>query len=61
MWKLILALCFVSACASVETKGDRYGYWVEGKPWRGTRLDNRDYVKPYRQCVEPATMQNKDC
>ena len=57
---LVLALFFLSACATAP-KNERYGFWVDEHPWRGTRLDNREYVKPYRQCVEKLSMRNINC
>jgi len=48
---LILLCFFLVGCSPKTTKGC-FGFDVDEKPWRGTRLDNRNYVKPYRQCVE---------
>ena len=57
---LVLALFFLSACATAP-KNERYGFWMDDHPWRGTRLDNRNIKKPYRQCVEKLSMRNITC
>ena len=58
---LIIILLFLINCSTKESKNERYGYWVDGKPWRGTRLDNRNHKKPYRQCVDRINLSNVDC
>jgi len=58
---LVLALFFLSACSTAAPKNERYGFWVDEHPWRGTRLDNRNIKKPYRQCVEKLSMRNITC
>jgi len=42
------------SCAATES-GSGKGYWVNAKPLRGTREANRDYKKPYWQCVNNLT------
>ena len=45
---LLTLLCF--SCSPVpETKT---GFYVDDKPYKGTRKHNRDYVRPYWQCVD---------
>ena len=34
-------------------------YYVDDKPYKGTREFNRDYVRPYWQCVD--MFKNIDC
>ena len=58
---LVLALFFLSACSTAAPKNERYGFWVDEHPWRGTRLDNRNIKKPYRQCVDKLSMRNIMC
>tara|TARA_Y100001951_G_scaffold23195_1_gene18014 strand:- start:22 stop:231 length:210 start_codon:yes stop_codon:yes gene_type:complete len=58
---LFIIIFLLLGCSAKEAKNERYGYWVDGKPWRGTRLDNRGFKKPYRQCVDRINLSNVDC
>ena len=57
----LILVCFLIASCSAAPKNERYGFNVDERPWRGSRLDNRDIKKPYRQCVEKITLKNIEC
>jgi len=61
MQKLILVFFFLSSCSAAAPQNEKYGFNVNEKPWRGSRLDNRDIKNPYRQCVEKITLKNIKC
>jgi hypothetical protein len=56
MHKIVLIFVMVSAifvgCETVKQAGGCYGFWENSDLKRGTRLDNQNNSKPYRQCVE---------
>ena len=37
------------------------GYWVSEGPYKGTLKANRDYIRPYHQCVDMGSLLNKEC
>ena len=50
---LVMSTMFVGCEAVRQIQTGCFGYW-EGSAShsRGTRLDNQNYSKPYRQCVD---------
>ena len=58
--KWLILFFILSSCTTIKPN-EHYGYWVDGKPWRGTRLDNRNHKKPYRQCVTRLNLSNINC
>jgi len=54
--KLLILIFLLSSCAAAPLN---VGYYVDDKPYRGTREFNRDYVRPFWQCVFQNT--NIDC
>tara|TARA_Y100000296_G_C5157630_1_gene250036 strand:+ start:501 stop:683 length:183 start_codon:yes stop_codon:yes gene_type:complete len=49
MVRLSLLLFLLASCSS--TVG-QIGYHVDDKPYKGTNWQNKEYVKPYWQCVD---------
>ena len=47
---LILILLTAGACSGSTNKN--IGYFIDQKPLKGSGKFNRDYVRPYWQCVE---------
>ena len=39
---------FIASCAAAP---ENLGYYVDDKPYKGTREFNREYVRPFWQCV----------
>jgi len=58
--KWLIIVFILSSCTTIASN-EQYGFNVDEKPWRGSRLDNRDIKKPYRQCVEKITLKNIEC
>ena len=59
---LMFALILTGCSTSTATSADKLGYWVDGKPYRGTLEKNRNNVHPYWQCVEGfIPYKNKQC
>ena len=56
-----LILFFILGSCTTIVPNEQYGFWVDERPWRGTRLDNRNYIKPYRQCIDKETLNNINC
>tara|TARA_R100000750_G_C2267513_1_gene66153 strand:- start:32 stop:205 length:174 start_codon:yes stop_codon:yes gene_type:complete len=54
--KLLILIFLLSSCAAAPEK---VGYYVDDKPYKGTREFNREYVRPFWQCVFMNT--NIDC
>jgi len=54
--KLLILIFLLSSCAAAPLN---LGYYVDDKPYRGTREFNREYVRPFWQCVFQNT--NIDC
>jgi len=47
---LIIIYSFIfSSCSPVPPSSQ--GYWIDNGPYRGTLRANRDYSRPYWQCV----------
>ncbi len=47
----ISLIIFILASCSLNNSG-KIGYHEDDKPYKGTRFETRDYVKPYWQCVQ---------
>ena len=45
---LMVGSFLLSSCAAAPEK---VGYYVDYKPYKGTREFNREYVRPFWQCV----------
>ena len=57
---LIIICAFIfSSCSPVPPSSQ--GYWIDDGPYRGTLRANRDYVRPYYQCVDMGSLLNKGC
>tara|TARA_Y100000590_G_scaffold434256_1_gene552267 strand:+ start:305 stop:505 length:201 start_codon:yes stop_codon:yes gene_type:complete len=53
LWKwglyiLIIWSFIANACSATP---QNLGYWIDDKPLRGTIGANKDYVRPYWECV----------
>jgi hypothetical protein len=46
--KLLILIFLLSSCAAAPLN---LGYYVDDKPFKGTREFNREYIRPYWQCV----------
>ena len=54
--KILLICLFLTSCSVAENTGTGcFGYWEDRKPWRGSNWQNKEYIRPYRQCVESGT------
>jgi hypothetical protein len=47
-----LMMLFLSGCTPRMDSNGCWGYTYDPGLKRGTRLENQNYVSPYRQCVE---------
>lgn len=57
MRRIIMASSlFIASCAAAP---ENLGYYVDDKPFKGTREFNREYVRPFWQCV--FNNMNIDC
>ena len=52
LFVLIMASTMFVGCETVHQIKGCFGYWENSNLKRGTRLDNQNNSKPYRQCVE---------
>jgi len=58
---LIISTCLLLlSCAATESESEK-GYWINDKPFRGTTKPNRDYKRPFWQCVDEKTFKNIKC
>ena len=56
--KLLIVLSLLCVSCSTSPLSSK-GYYVDNKPYKGTREFNRDYVRPYWQCVD--MFKNIEC
>ena len=49
---IMMATWMLFGCTPRMDSNGCFGYWYDPGLKRGTRLENQNYVSPYRQCVE---------
>ena len=60
LFLISILVLVITGCSEVTS--EKYGFWVDEKPYRGSLEKNKFHVRPYWQCVESnEPYKNKRC